>query len=647
MPGLLAAVNPTDPAADSSYQEANSRGKMTVRPTGTGQKPEHVVLAVASLFLLAAGIFAMVPDGLFRFSLPKTALLAAGLAIGLVARPHARLAPQVVWTAAAVLAVFAVAAMVADGFGPSFWGRWPRYEGVPTVAAYLLLLVVGARLLGPGASPRLRTTWTQLLAGCTVLLAVLVVLDAAGLSLPDSTGFRFGATLGNATDMGIIGLSGTAVLLPLAVFRRTLLGILGSASGVVVAVASGSRAVLLVLVALVVGTLVWRVMDGRSSQGRRVAGWWPLTGLAVVGVAVLSWPAARDRLLSIGTVTGRVDLWAATLGLVKDNWLLGVGPGNFVDALPRYQSEGFAARVGTEFPADSPHLIPLQWLADGGVPLLLANLVLCCAVLWVGARNIRLTADKDEALFLIGGLAAVFSFGLVLLTHFPSPGTTIIAGLSAGAIAGVVRNPLKAKTNDQPGPARQPGSHMVPQAAKAVSCLAAAGLFALFVCAAAASLAENHMRAGDSAVRSGLLEEASSQFETAQSFRPWDADVALLAGQDFAGRAAAGDPQSGKFAAKWSARSLQLNPESVESMTSLAVGQLATGEVQAAQDTLAKARAAAPVNSQVWLQSGLAAYAGGELEEAETYLERAVALTPDPAQLQPILAAIRQQAAQP
>lgn len=624
------------------------RGKMTLRPTDAGQNPEHGVLAIASLFLLAACIFAMVPDGLFRFALPKAALLALGLALGLIARPHARLSPQVAWAAAAVLAVFAVVAGVADGFGPSFWGRWPRYEGVPTVAAYLLLLVVGARLLGQGAGSRLRVTWTRLVAGSMVLLAVLVILDTAGLSLPDSTGFRFGATLGNATDMGIIGVTGTAVLLPLAVFRKTPWAVLGSASGVVVAVASGSRAVLLVLAALVVGTLVWRVMDVRGSQGRRVAGWWPLAGLALVSLAVLSWPAARDRLFTSGTVTGRMDLWAATLGLVKDNWLLGVGPGRFVDALPRYQSEEFAARVGTDFPADSPHLIPLQWLADGGVSLLLANLALCCAVLWAGTRNIMQSSDKDEALFLIGGLAAVCSFGLVLLTHFPSPGTTVIAGLSAGAIAAVVRCPSEAKASGRlPAAALRPGPRMVPELAKATSYAAATGLLLLFAFGAAASIAESHMKAGDSAVRTGQLAAAASQFDAAQSLRPWDADVALLAGQDFAGRAAAGDPEAGTFAVEWSARSLRLNPKSVESMTSLAVGQLATGDVQAAQDTLAKARAVAPVNSQVWLQSGLAAYAGGELGEAETFLERAVALTPDPVPLQPILTAIRQQAAQP
>jgi O-antigen ligase/Flp pilus assembly protein TadD len=619
-----------------------------MKPSDAGQRPESPVLAVTSLVLLAGCVFVIVPDGLFRFALPKAALLAAGVALGILSFSRTRLAPQVAWAAAGVLAVFAGAAVVQDGLGPTFWGRWPRYEGVPMVAAYLLLQVVGARLLGPGASPVVRAWWTRLVAGSMVLLVILVTLNAAGLSLPESDGFRFGATLGNATDMGILGLTGCALLLPLAVRRRAPWAVMGSASGVAVALASGSRAVLLTLSVLVVATLAWRVRESRGSGSRRIAGWWPLAALALIALIVLILPAARDRLLITGTVTGRLDLWAATLGLVGENWLLGVGPGHFVDALPRYQSEEFAARVGTDFPADSPHMIPLQWLADGGVPLLLANALLCFAVLWAGARNIRRNSDENEALFLAGAMAAVCSFGFVLLTHFPSPGTTVIAGLSAGAIAAVVPGTAAGKRGrNRPAAPPRPKNLPTQRAAKIASWTAASGLALAAAFGAAASLAERHLKAADAAVRSGQLTEAATQFETAAALRPWDADVALLAGQAFAGRAAAGDPGSGTHAADWSARSLRLNPGSVESMTSLAVGQLATGDIDGAKATLAAARTAAPVNSQLWLQSGLAAYADGELDEAEDFVERAAALTPEPAQVQSILAAIRQEAGRP
>lgn len=608
-----------------------------------------VRLPVASLFILMSCIFVLVPDGLFRFTLPKLAFLAAGVGLGIIAGSRTRLAPQVAWTASGVLAVFALAAVVVDGFGPSFWGRWPRYEGVPTVAAYLLLLLVGSRLLGPGANATVRTFWTRMVAGSMLLLALAAVLEALGVNLlGDSDNFRFGATLGNATDMGIAGLTGCAVLLPRAIFRRAPWDIAGAIGGAIVAAASGSRAVIIVLAVLIVAVIAWRAWQNRGASGLRRGGLWLFGGVASVALAVLAFPDVRERLLTGGTVTGRVDLWTATWALVQDNWLLGVGPGRYVDALPPYQTEGFAARVGTDFPADSPHMIPLQWLADGGVPLLVANLLLCAAVLWAAARNIRTSCSDADRLFLVGAAAAVGSFALVLLTHFPTPGTTVIAGLCAGALAGVVPSNPKpdkpAARKAAPAQFQQRNASKVPVIAgpAAVSCLAV-----ISVAAGMASAAEVSLKRGEAAIREGRLGEASEHFESAAALRRWDPDVALLAGQAFAGRAAAGDPASGKLAAQWSARSLKANPGSVESMTSLAVGHLAAGDLAAAQETLAEARLAAPVNSQVWLQSGLAEYAAGRADSAVAYVAKAASLTPDPEEERAILAALQEAASAP
>lgn len=599
-------------------------------------------LAKLSLFTLVCCIFIFVPDGLFRFTLPKLAVLAAGIALGIIAGSRVKLMPPVAWGAAAVMAAFTAAAVAADGLGSSFWGRWPRYEGVPTVAAYLLLLLVGARLLGPGADGAVRGWCSRLVSGTMLLLAAAALLEAGGVNLMgDAEGFRFGATLGNATDMGIVGLTGCAVLLPRAVFTKARWEQAGALAGGVVAIASGSRAVILVLALVLVGAAAWWGWRKRGSGGFRYAALWLIGSFSAVAVAILALPGVRGRFLDSETVTGRADLWEATWALVTDHWALGVGPGHFVDVLPKYQSEAFAAAVGTDFPADSPHLIVLQWLADGGVPLLVANVMLCAAVVWAGVRNLRTVRNDSDRLFLVGAMAAVCSFALVLLTHFPTPGTTVITALCAGAVCGVAPAPPAAGK----GRARVASTQTIAAPASRARVLAAvSGACALFALAAAAgigSAAEVHLKNGEAAVRDGRLAEASLQFETAASLRPWDADVALLAGQAFAGRAAAGDPGSGKLAAEWSRRSLQANPGSVESMTSLAVGQMAAGELAAAGQTLEKARAAAPVNSQIWLQSGLAEYAAGRTGTAISYVERAVAFTPDPAEERAVLEAIR------
>lgn len=598
----------------------------------------------ASLLTLMACIFVLVPDGLFRFTFPKTAFLAAGLAIGLLARSGGRLSPRVAWCAAGVFVVFALAAAVPEGLGASFWGRWPRYEGVPTVAAYLLLPFVGARLLGFGTSTAVRTYWTRIIAWSMLLLAAAAAVDALGADLlNDGDGFRFGATLGNATDLGIVGLTGCALLLPRAIVTGARWELAGTLAGSIVAVASGSRAVIIALVLVIVAITVWRAQLSGDARTLRRAGLGLLCAVSSLALAVVAFPDVRGRLLTSGTVTGRVDLWTATWALVEDHWVLGVGPGRFVDALPLYQSEGFAARVGTDFPADSPHMIPLQWMVDGGIPLLVANLLFCAAVLSAGVRNIRSSRSDVDRLFLIGALAAVCSFAIVLLTHFPAPGTTVIAGLCVGALAAV--GPSAGKPDD--ANARRAASRQLKQgtASKvpvAAALAAACCLAFMTVAAAVASAAEVSLKKGEAAIRDGRLGEASGHFEAAVALRPWDPDVALLAGQAFAGRAAAGDPASGGLAAEWSSRSLRMNPASVESMTSLAVGQLAAGDLAAARKTLAEARVAAPVNSQIWLQSGLAEYASGHSDTARIYVEKAISLTPSPEEERRILAALQE-----
>lgn len=607
----------------------------------------HVRLAAISLSLLMACLFVLVPDGLFRFTFPKLAFLAAGLGVGVIARSRTKLAPHTAWGAAAVLAAFALSAILADGLGPSFWGRWPRYEGVPAVAAYLLLLPVGAHLLGPGAHPAARMYWTRLLTCSLALLAAASLAAAWGWNvMGDSAGFRFGATLGNATDLGIVGLTGAAVLLPRALWTRTPWDVAGAFAGGIVAVASGSRAVIIVLALLIVAVIAWLAWQNGGASRWRHAVLWLVATLTPAALAILAFPDVRGRLLTGETVSGRADLWATTWALVQENLLFGVGPGRFVDALPAYQSEGFAGRVGTDYPADSPHLIALQWLADGGVPLLLANAFLCAAVLWVGTRNIKSSQDVSERLFLVGAMAAVSSFGLVLLTHFPTTATTIIAGLCAGALSGVGPS---APTREKKAARKSGAAELKKKMPNNVTVATAALLGCLAIMTAAActaAAAEISLKAGNTAIRDGRLEDASMQFESAAALRPWDSDVALLAGQAFAGRAAAGDPASGTFAAQWSARSLLANPDSVESLTSLAVGQLAAGDVTSAQQTLSQARAAAPVNSQVWLQSGLAEYAAGRTDTALSYVERAVSLTPDPEEERVILEALRAAAGQ-
>ncbi|MET3165091.1 UNVERIFIED_ORG: O-antigen ligase [Arthrobacter sp. UYEF10] len=612
-------------------KEINMKRRMTPHPPAA----KGDSLARIALIATIASVFVILPGGLFQFALPKIALLSFAVALGLFVPSPARLHPAAAWAAAAVFVTFAVSALASDGFGPGFWGRWPRYEGVPTVAVYLLLLAAGARLFGPGAHAGRRARWAGYLSWAMMAMAALAIIEGLGARpFGENEGVRPGGFLGNATDMGLVGLMGCTVLLPAAVWKRSAREIAGTCSGALIAVASGSRAVMLVLLGIGLAVLGYRAVvqwrTHRSLKPVAILG----GALAVTALLATAFPLVRDRILTSDTVTGRLELWTVTWDLLQKHLLIGVGPGRFVDALPAVQTKTFAARVGTDYPADSPHLIVLQWWADGGVMLVLANLALCTALVAVAILNLQRSAGADR-LFLVGSLAAVTAFAAVLMTHVPSPGTTAIAALSAGALAAA---PARS-TDTTRNPDASKGRGRLIQVAGAASCTLIGGAAVL------AASAELPLKSAANDIYAGNLIRASGSFDTAGSLRPWDGDVALLAGQAFAGRASAGDPAAGRLAASWAAKSLKHNPGSVESLVSLAVGQLASGEVEQARHTLAFARQLAPVNSQVWLQSGLAEHAAGDTPQAVSSVEKAVSLTPDPAEELRILDALRHELA--
>lgn len=254
-------------------------------------------------------------------------------------------------------------------------------------------------------------------------------------------------------------------------------------------------------------------------------------------------------------------------------------------------------------------------------------------------RNIRLTINDANQLLLVGAMAALGSFALVLLTHSPTPGTAIIAGLGAGALAGVVpRNPRTGK----------PAARKLERSGPAQGALENAGACpgALFTCLAAmaaasamASAAEASLNHGDAAIRDGRLGEASEHFEAAAALRPWDPDVALLAGQAFVGRSSGG-PASGKLATRWSARSLEANPaRGIHDITR----RRAPGRRRPCrrQEVLAKARLAASSTHRYGCNPDSLSTLPAGLAPPLLMWEKAVSLTPDPEEERAILAALK------
>ncbi|WP_432393379.1 O-antigen ligase family protein [Pseudarthrobacter sp. L19] len=326
-------------------------------------------MAAAFVLLTLAVPLVMIPSGLYRFELPKILLMSLAVAAALIVPSSGALSLRAKWLLGGVLAAILVAALFSGNPLLGIVGRWPRYDGLLLSTVYAGLVAGGARVFGGAGGADARLLWARGTSVVMIALAPLALSEALGARpLGGAVDVRPGATLGNATDLGIVALVGCVSLLPLAIRPKNWLMNLGAAAGALSSICSGSRAV---IIALVIALLILAAQTLYASFRIRRLG---ATAAAVLGflgacvVVVFAVPATAHRLFSAQTVSGRWLLWQQSMKLITDHLVLGVGPGLFVDLFPRYQSDSFARQVGTEFPADSPHMLPLELLAAGGFP---------------------------------------------------------------------------------------------------------------------------------------------------------------------------------------------------------------------------------------------------------------------------------------
>lgn len=596
---------------------------------GTGR------LAVLSMTILVATPLLMLPDGLFRFVLPKITFLFLVVFFAFLAPSSARLGRPATLTLVSLPVLFVVAALFSESPLAALLGRWPRYEGLPVLLLYVGLILVGSRILGGPTAGQNRRLLINGLSVIMFVLAPIAVAEAAGLRpLGGGEDVRPGATLGNATDLGLVGLVTCLLLLPSALWTKNRVVQLGAVAAGVVTVASGSRACILVLVFVGIFILGFRAY-GQARAGKPILAVATVLGFfGAAAVVIWSIPSVAERLLSQETVTGRVYLWEASLKALQGNFL-GIGGSQFVDALPLNLTDEFAKNVGTEFPADSPHMLPLQLLSAGGILLLLAVGVFIFMVIANGTNRIRTTAVSELRLFLFGALAAVCGYGFALMTHFTSPGTVALVCVLAGAIlatAPVQEKAAAGRRTTVPAPVRF-----------SVAGLALVGA----ILSGVAASAELPMKSGTDLSARGNIQQATKAFEAAKALRPWDQDVDLLAAQAFAVRAVQGDSPAADAAVTWASAAVERNRSSMEALSALAIGQLGTGDVEAAEKTLDRQIDRSPWTSEPYLLRGLAKANGQDMAGAIADVESAAALTPKPKRALSILSELYVVSGQP
>jgi O-antigen ligase/polysaccharide polymerase Wzy-like membrane protein/tetratricopeptide repeat protein len=578
----------------------------------------------AALALLAIGTVAFMPGALNRFVFLKVAVMAGGVALSFTVPARNRLSPRIVMILGLGSVILLVATLGEAAPLTALVGRSPRFEGVFVLPVYVGAALAGARLLGPDRAEGSTAWFMKWLALAAVVVSLEAALEFAGLRPLASSVSRPGSLLGNASDEGAWAVLVLGPLAAIAVTTRKWPYVAGAVATMVILVASGSRGALLGAIAV---ALVLVILEPRRSIKVTI-----ITGLVVVAACSFVAPATRARIVgtspySVETVTGRVLLWEETARLVEHHLFLGVGSSGFVNTIPQYHDREWELKVGTANPPDSPHDWILQAASDGGVLLALDALALAVIVLLEGLAATRRQVTRGERAAVVGMLAGVSGYGVALLFHFTSPGTTPLAAAFAGALVAV---PLRTPSGVH-GHATPPPSQLVPDfdTVKQITDVLRVAFFGgLALLLFLASWAEIPLRTAIDDAAAGRLEAANRSFHLAENLRPWDPSIAATAGHAFAVLTSMGEPGAAHRAAPWVATEVRENPRGVVPLEDAASLDVATHHLLSAVVVLRRCQHLDPTNPDILLSLGRAYLREGSLSQALPVLERAARYAP-------------------
>lgn len=573
------------------------------------------LLNTFALVLVAASTLALWPDALGRWVLPKILVLALAAMLAVWAVPRGSLPRWSLITGAVAGAVLVVSSLLASDPVSAVIGSWPRFEGVIALTGYGVAAWLGARLLGPASTTREWGSATIAFSLAAAVLGAFTVLESVGVQLIPSDVDRAGALLGNATEQGAVGAA-LALFLVLSSLRSTTatalrtVALSGVVAGAATVILSGSRAALL---ALIVGGLVLAVAEFVRSKNRVRAVIAASLILGTVTAIAFIAPTIGPRLLgqsplSISTITDRVLIWRDTLKVAAQHPFFGVGSDGYTDAVSAVHATDWFAEVGQQTVLDSPHNIVLQSLVVGGpaLALILVTGISLAVVNFVRNARVAESVRRDQLWSAAAGSIAVF---VVLLTHPTSAATVQLALFLAGAAIAVAPVPVR-------------------RAARAVGTGALGAWAALVLVALAAEVA---LGTAVERVYRGELTLADSAFSTAQSLRPWDPQVVVIAADVLTARLDGGDPRAVSFALSWSTAAADRAPLNLPAAKAAVTTALAAGELDQAQQLLTHYLEVFPLDPWVAHRSGAVLLLQGDLVAAEKSLLRATMLDPSSA----------------
>jgi len=128
----------------------------------------------------------------------------------------------------------------------------------------------------------------------------------------------------------------------------------------------------------------------------------------VVGIIVLASTPVIQRITTLtqhdtsDNLAGRMKIWRETVSLIKDNLWMGVGPGNFKEVYPAYQTPG------DSFLAVYAHNDYLHFIAESGILGVPVMLWLLYLFFRAGLRKLKHPSRQTRGIAL-GGMGAIIA----------------------------------------------------------------------------------------------------------------------------------------------------------------------------------------------------------------------------------------------
>ncbi len=548
-----------------------------------------------------------------------------------------------VYAAGALALALVVATLVALDPMEALVGRPGRHTGLVMYLTYLGLFVLCTRLYRDHAPSGL----VKALIGASIPIAGYGLLQSIGVDPYNWQLVEGGppvfSTFGNANFFAAF----LGVCVPLCVWGaltrtwsiawRVGSGVVGVATLAAAFVSESLQgpAIAVIGSGLVLGT--WVASHERLSRMVKLVLFGVGAAVVVGGAFLMVTGAGPFGSLGFGfsrSLGTRTPKWVTALDIWRANPIVGVGLEGFADYFHEFRPTSLAVETGLRRTTDTPHNIPLDMLANGGLVLAVPYLAFVGLTGWSLVRGLMRNAGEDRLLLAaVGG--GWLAYQVQSLVSIDVPPIAVLHYVLAGAVVGLGARPAlrelklpgarEAKAKGKKGRNAAPRAVLAPHSPAVVGVLALGGLVGAF-------LATTPVRADAHAATAQLvgasqLDAAVGEYERAASIAFWESRYYSLEGQLLTRPGV----DRGEQALAAQLRAVEREPRSLANLINAARLSASLGQMEEASRLWERVLEVDPKTPEVLVDVGRFFLSAGELERAGELLQYVVEARPDEA----------------